>query len=212
MIVLAELTLSEFDADLASESAAPGGGSAAALAGSIGAALVTMVCRLSLERPEVVASDAELRAAIEESERLRLRLLGLVDEDTAAFEAIVAALHLPKDDEMQRAVRAEALAAAKLGAAGPPARTLTAAREGIALAATLAGRVNPNVASDLGVAVHLLLAAAEGALLNVAINLATLPPGNEVSRLERSGVQEIAIAREAATGAAATIAADLGIG
>jgi formiminotetrahydrofolate cyclodeaminase len=208
---LTELTVGAFGAETASDSPAPGGGSAAALAGSIGAALVAMVCRLSLDREDVVATDEELSAALEESERLRRRLLELVDEDTAAFNAIMDAVRMPKADEAQRSARSAALAQAKLGAAAPPLETLTAARETLTLAASLAGRANASVASDLGVAVQLARAAAEGALLNVAINVSTLPPGDEVDRYRRESRAEIEAARASAAAAAATIAGDLGL-
>jgi glutamate formiminotransferase/formiminotetrahydrofolate cyclodeaminase len=212
MAPLTDLTVRAFDAEVASDSPAPGGGSAAALAGSVAAGLVAMVCRLSLGRDDVVATDEELSGALEESERLRQRLLELVDEDTAAFDAIMVAVRMPKDDEAQRSARAAALAEAKLGAAAPPLETLSAARQTAELAASLAGRANANTASDLGVAVHLARAAAEGALLNVAINVATLPPGDSVDRYRRESRAEIEAARASADEAAATIAAGLGLG
>src|SRR5438270_13347152 len=115
MGALADLTVSAFDAEVAADSPAPGGGSAAALAGSIGAGLLAIVCRLSLGRDEVKASDEELSKALDDSERLRCRLLELVDEDTAAFNAIMDALRMPKEDEEQRSARTGALAKAKLG-------------------------------------------------------------------------------------------------
>jgi formiminotetrahydrofolate cyclodeaminase len=208
---LTDLTLGAFDDEVASVSPAPGGGSAAALAGSIGAALVAMVCRLSLDRDDVVSTDEELSTALEESERLRGRLLELVDEDTAAFNALMEALRMPKADDAQRSARAAALTAAKLGAAVPPFETLTAARQTLTLAASLAGRSNANVASDLGVAVQLGRAAAEGALLNVAINLSTLPPGPDVDRYRQESQAEIAAARDFATAAASTIERLLGL-
>jgi formiminotetrahydrofolate cyclodeaminase len=212
MGALVDLTVSAFDTEVAAASPAPGGGSAAALAGSVGAGLVAMVCRLSVGRDDVDATDEELSKALEESERLRRRLLELVDEDTAAFNAIMDALHMPKAEEAERSARAAALARAKLGAAEPPLETLAAARQTLALAASLAGRSNPNTASDLGVAVELARAAAEGALLNVAINLSTLPPDDDVDRRRRASQADIEAARASAAAAAATIAGGLGLG
>jgi formiminotetrahydrofolate cyclodeaminase len=208
---LIDLTVSAFDADVASASPAPGGGSAAALAGSVAAALVAMVCHLSLGRDDVVATDEELSKALGQSEWLRRRLLELVDEDTAAFDAIMDAVRMPKADEAQRSARAAALAKATLGAAAPPLETLSAARQTLALAASLAGRANTGTASDLGVAVQLARAAAEGALLNVAINLSSLPPDGVVDRYRRESQVEIEAARASAAAAAATIAGGLGL-
>jgi len=208
---LIESTVRAFDEELASASAAPGGGSAAALSGSLAAALVAMVCRLSLGRADVAATDEELTETLAAADGLRSRLLELVDEDTAAFDAVMDAVRLPKTDEAERAARGAALTSATLGAAAVPLETLAAARQTLALAAALAGRANPATASDLGVAVQLARAAAEGALLNVAINLASLPAGDDADRYRRESQAEIAAARGLAAAAAATIAGGLGL-
>lgn len=170
-----------------------------------------MVCRLSLGRDDVVATDEELSEALEQSERMRSRLLDLVDEDTVAFGAIMDAVRMSKADQAQRSARGAALTKATLGAAAVPLETLSAARQTLALAASLAGRANTGTASDLGVAVQLARAAAEGALLNVAINLSSLPPGDGVDRYRREGQAEIEAARASAGAAAATIAGGLGL-
>ena len=212
MTMLTKLTLSAFGDEVASASPAPGGGSAAALVGGVAAGLVGMVCRLSLGKETVAATDEELTAAIEQSDRLRIRLLELVDEDTAAFAAIMDAIHLPRDSEEQRTARAVALAEAKLGAARPPLETLSASRDTLVLAASLTGRTNRQTASDLGVAVQLALAAAEGALLNVEINLATLPPGETVDLCRHESLAASLAARKAAADAATATGAEPGIG
>lgn len=209
MTKLVNLSLRAFDDLVAADVPAPGGGSAAALAGSVGASLVAMACRLSLEREDVEASDAELEEALDRAERLRRRLLELVDEDTAAFEAVMTAIRMPRDDDVQRAVRSAALADAKIGATIPPLETLAASRQVLAIADALVGRSNANVASDLGVAVHLARAAAEGALLNVATNLSMLPPGGPADRFRADSEADIAAVRETAERASAAITAGL---
>jgi formiminotetrahydrofolate cyclodeaminase len=211
MGTLVELTVSAFDAEVASASPAPGGGSAAALAGSVAAGLVAMVCRLSLGRDDIAASDAEIDVALEQSERLRGRLLELVDEDTAAFDAVMDAVRMPKVEEPERVARREALTRATLGAAAVPLETLTASRQTLELATQLAGRASPGAVSDLGVAVHLARAATEGALLNVEINLSALPDGDAVGETRRESRAEIELARAAAATAAAVIASALGV-
>src|SRR5450759_1642512 len=150
-------TVSAFTADLAAGRPVPAGGSASALTGSVAAALMAMVCRVSLGRDDVVAKDEELREALEQSERLRCRLLELVAEDALAFEAITDAMAMPEDDDDQRAARGEALMRAMWHATAPALETLAAAQEALALAASLAGRASPEAASDLGVAVQLAL-------------------------------------------------------
>jgi formiminotetrahydrofolate cyclodeaminase len=211
MGTLVELTVGAFDAEVASASPAPGGGSAAALAGSVAAGLLAMVCRLSLGRDDIATSDEEIAEALAQSERLRTRLLELVDEDTTAFDAVLDAVRMPKAEESERTARSEALRRATLGAAAVPFETLAAARQTLQWAARLAGRANPGAVSDLGVAVHLARAAAEGALLNVAINLSALPGGDAVAQLRRESRTEIELARAAAATAAAVIADALGL-
>ncbi len=208
---LVELTVSAFAAEVAATSPAPGGGSAAALAGSVAAGLVAMVCRLSLGRSDIAATDEELSEALERSKWLCARLLELVDEDTAAFDAVMAAVRMPKADETERTARGAALVEATLGAATVPLETLVMARQTLQLAASLAGRANPSAASDLGVAIQLARAGAEGGLLNVAINLAALPDGDDVDEYRRESRAESTAARAAAVEAEAVIAAALGV-
>jgi len=200
-------TVSAFTADLAAGRPVPAGGSASALTGSVAAALMAMVCRVSLGRDDVVAKDEELRKALEQSERLRCRLLELVAEDALAFEAITHATHMPEDDDGQRAARGKALRRATRRATAPPLETLAAAQEALALAASLAGRASAEAASDLGVAVHLARAAAEGAVLTVAANLSTLPPGADVDSYRRRIQAGIEAAR-ASTATAAAASSD----
>jgi formiminotetrahydrofolate cyclodeaminase len=208
---LVRLTVSAFGAEVASASPAPGGGSAAALAGSVAAGLLAMVCRLSLGRDDISATDGEIRDALKESEQLRGRLLELMDEDTAAFDAVMDAVRMPKAEESERAVRNEALTHATLAAAAVPLETLAAARRTLQLAGQLAGRTNPSAVSDLGVAVHLARAAAEGALLNIEINLSALPDGDAVRELRGRSRKEVELARVAASAAAEVIASALGL-
>jgi methenyltetrahydrofolate cyclohydrolase len=208
---LIESSVTAFADEMASGSPAPGGGSAAAFAGSMAASLVAMVCRLSIGKTGVDAGEGELTTALAAAETLRLRLLELVDEDTAAFEAVMFAVRMPKGDEAQRAARAAAMAYATFGAAEVPLETLTAAAQVLALAGPLVGRSNPAAASDLGAAVELARAAAEGAVLNVAINLDSLPPGDDYDRLRRETDRQIDLARTTSTAAVAATRLILGL-
>lgn len=211
MTALVDRTVKGFVDEVGSESPAPGGGSSAALAGSIAAGLVGMVCRLSVDKQGVAATPAELTAAMKESDTLRRRLLQLVDEDTAAFDRVMDAIRLPKATDAEKAARRQALAAATLFAAEVPRETLQACRRVLDVAASLAGRANPAAASDLGAAVELARAGAEGALLNVAINIASLPAGEEVDELRRVADEEIALARGRADAASRTMRAEVGL-
>jgi formiminotetrahydrofolate cyclodeaminase len=200
-----------FAKELAAASPAPGGGSAAAVSGSLAAALVAMVCRLSLGRDDLAVSEEELTGTLATAERLRGRFLELVDEDTAAFNAVMDAVRMPKADGAERSARSAALAEATLAAAAVPLETLTASAQLLTLAGALVGRSNPAAASDLGVALELARAAAEGASLNVAINLGALPPDDEVEKLRAASAREIEVARRSSAAAAEAIRRGLGV-
>lgn len=200
-----------FSGELAAASPAPGGGSAAAVSGSLAAALVAMVCRLSLGRDDLAVSEEELTATLAAAERLRGRFLELVDEDTAAFNVVMDAVRMPKAEGAERSARSAALAEATLAAAAVPLETLTASAQILTLAGVLVGRANAAAASDLGVAVELARAAAEGALLNVAINLGSSSPDDEVEELRSASAREIDVARRSSAAAAESIRRGLGV-
>ncbi len=168
---LIELDVNAFLDVLASDAPAPGGGSAAALTGACGAGLCAMTTSLTLGRKkyEPLWENALMRQA--EAMRLKSAFAEAIDADTAAFDRVMAALRMPKDTEEQRAARRAAIETANKGAVQPPLTVLHLCREAVAVLEGLAGKVNPNCASDLGVAAAALEAAAKGAWLNVCINL-----------------------------------------
>ena len=166
----ADLTLDQFTAALAAPEPVPGGGSASAVAASIGAGLVVMVARLSLDRPKYAAFTATHQRAIEAGERARTRFLELADADAQAFAVYAAALKLPRETDDQRSGRAAALDSAARGAAAVPLDVVRECRNLIEQVESLAGRSNLNAYSDLDVSALLLQAAARGAGANVVIN------------------------------------------
>jgi methenyltetrahydrofolate cyclohydrolase len=197
------MAVGAFTADLAADTPVPAGGSASALAGSTAAALIAMVCRVSLGRTDVAAGDEELRAALEVGDGLRRRLLELISEDARAYEAVTDAAGMPRETEDQRAARQEALRRAMGAATAPALETLAATRKALALAVSLAGRISPQAVSDLGVAIQLAQAAAEGAMLTAEANLSAMPPGDDADRSRRRARVEIDAVRALAAAAAA---------
>ena len=188
MSTLAALSVSDFSAALASDAPAPGGGSASAAAGAAGAGLLAMVVRLTLGKEKFRDAWAELEPLAATLDTHRVRLLELVDEDTRAYDAIVAARKLPKGTDAEKAARQGAIDAATVVATTVPMQTAFYAEQALRRAETVAARGNPNAASDAWVAALLLAAAVEGALANVRINL----PGIVDEELKRGFAEDAA--------------------
>lgn len=166
-----DLTLTSYTELLASGLPVPGGGSAAAVAASLGASLVGMVARLCEGRPAFDVHRALIDEALETGDRLRERFLQLADEDAAAFSALSAARHLPRGTEDEQRRRSKAVQMAAQRATEVPLECVRCCLDLVSAAESLAGRSNPNASSDLGVAVLLGAAAGEAAAANVFANL-----------------------------------------
>lgn len=160
--------------ELAGSSATPGGGSAAALAGAMGAALLSMVCNLTIGKKQFVAVEDELRGVLEEAEALRRQLTSLAEADTRAFDRVMAAYRRPKETEEEQASRQAAIQRALQGATQVPLETAAACAAIIKLTAQVIAKVNPNALSDAGTAALLAEAGLRGAQLNVDINLGSI--------------------------------------
>jgi glutamate formiminotransferase/formiminotetrahydrofolate cyclodeaminase len=165
------MSLSDFVAELGSDTPAPGGGSAAALCGALGAALSAMVSRLTLGRQKYRDAWQSMEKVQQGSEHLSDHFLWLVQEDTDAYNEVLAAVKLPKETEEQKTSRNEALQAASKRAAEIPLYTLRAAEELVLVAKEAVERGNPNTFTDAGAAVQLARTAAIVASYNVQINL-----------------------------------------
>lgn len=175
---IAELTVRDLTARLASRAPVPGGGSASALSGALGAALVEMVCELTVGRPEYEEVDPVARQIGAAAGELRASLLAAAEEDAAAYLTVVAARRMPRDSDAERAARKAAVGEASVAATEVPLRIARLAAEVLDLAAGIAPIGNRNAASDAGVAALLAATAVRGASLNVTINLPSLPEGH----------------------------------
>jgi formiminotetrahydrofolate cyclodeaminase len=167
----ADLTLREFVASLASSAPVPGGGAASAVTASLGAALVSMVAELSVGNAASAVHRETQVAAGAAARDLAARFLDLADADAGAFAGFGEATKLPRSTDEEKAARASAIRAAARMAAEAPLAVMEAALELARAAETLAGRSNPNLASDIVVAAHLAEAASAGAAANVRVNL-----------------------------------------
>ena len=164
-------TLAAFSDRLASSDPVPGGGSAAAVAASLAASLVVMVCRLSLDRPKYAQYSTTIERAMAIAEPSRTRFLEFADEDAAAYAAFAEARKLPHDSPEQQTFRDERLRSSARGASEVPMLVVRECHRLAREIEALAGRSNLNAASDLVTAVLLAGAAARGAGANVLINL-----------------------------------------
>jgi formiminotetrahydrofolate cyclodeaminase len=155
---------------LASSAATPGGGSAAAIMGGMGAALVSMVCNLTIGKKKYAEVEGDMKEVLEKAEDLRHRLTGMIEEDVKAFDTVMGAYGMPKETDAEKEARSEAIQAALKQATEIPIRCCHLAREVIDLALTASEKGNLNVISDAGVGVLAAYAALRSAALNVYIN------------------------------------------
>ena len=189
------LDVKEFLEQLASDAPAPGGGSAAALSGSMAAALVAMVANLTRGREKFADVEETMVAMNSKATDLRLELNRLMEEDTAAFQQVMAVLKMPKVTESQKAERSARLQETMVKAAQVPLATAETALKVLDLALTAAKKGNPAAVSDAGVAALLARTAVEGAALNVKINLSSLKDTTIKEQLGQRTQQAVTKAR-----------------
>ena len=171
MSKLIDKSLREFVDLLASGEPTPGGGSAAAMTGAQGAALVAMVCGLTAGRPKYAEHDGLARETIIAANAVKDGLLEALDRDSEAYLGVVAVFSMPKDSAEEKQARKAAMQQALKASTLSPYEMMKLSVAGLKLARAMAGKCNVNAASDLGVAALSLRAALEGGWSNVLINL-----------------------------------------
>lgn len=160
-----------FIEQVASKAPAPGGGSVAALSGAVGAALLSMVCALTIGKKNYADVEQELQEVRARTEAARAKLTGLIDEDSAAFNRLRVARKLPARDDAEEKARDEELLAALQATIDVPLSTMQTCLGTLREAPTVAQKGNVNCVSDAGVGAGQLYVGLEGGAYNVLINL-----------------------------------------
>jgi len=168
---LVEKKVTGFLDELASSSPAPGGGSVSALAGALGASLVSMVAHVTVGKKKYAAVEEEMKSVVPAAEDLRQQLTASVDRDTDAFNEVMAAFGLPKETDEQKSARSAAIQQATKKATTVPLSVVELCRKAIDLAVQVATNGNANAVSDAGVSSLMIQAACRGAWYNVMINV-----------------------------------------
>lgn len=185
MTDFSKLPLDDFLGALASEAPTPGGGTAAAVAGAMGAGLAEMVAALTLSKEKYASAHEAVRPIAQAARATREEMVELARADSDAYDGVVAARRLPRESAEEKAERSRRLADANRVATEVPMRTARAAVRLLAALPELVEKGNPNAASDAGSAALLLDAAAGAALLNVGINLSGIDDTQFVAEMQR---------------------------
>ena len=166
--------IQQFLDELASKSATPGGGSAAAIMGAQGAALISMVCNLTIGKPKFAEVESEMQALLAQAEDLRAQLTDFIQADVDVFNRVMAAYGLPKETDEEKVARSVAIQAVMKDATVVPLECAKACAKTITLSQIAAEKGNPNVISDAGAAVMAAYGGLKTAALNVYINAGSL--------------------------------------
>lgn len=170
-MLLTDMTIKDFTEKLSSDAPAPGGGSAAALSGALGAALVSMVCNLTVGKPTYAEHEPWIKKTLTDLDGLKRELLDAIQKDTDAFNGVIAAFGMPKGTDAEKVLRSGAIQAAYKAAIASPEVTAEYCLAVMRFAESLVGKSNANAASDLSVGAIQAYAGLKGAMANVEINL-----------------------------------------
>jgi glutamate formiminotransferase/formiminotetrahydrofolate cyclodeaminase len=188
--MLTDKKISNFMDELASNSPTPGGGSVAALAGALGAALISMVGNLTVGKKKYEDVEEDIKKIISSSEKLRYELSQLIEEDVKVFNNFMATYKMPRETEDEKTIRAEKIQESLIEAAKVPLKVAYKCLDVLSLSKEVAEKGNINVVSDAGVAVLMAEAALESAILNVKINLRMIKDEKTKEELS-SSIKEI---------------------
>jgi methenyltetrahydrofolate cyclohydrolase len=184
---LTELKTKEFVSMLASDAPAPGGGSASALFGALGTALVSMVANLTTGKEKYAEYEERMQEVLTETNELMISFNNLIEKDTEVYNAVGAVMTMPKATDEEKAQRREAMQNALKEATVVPYAMMEEAAKTLQVLEKAMGYSNPNAVSDLGVAALGLKAALQGAWLNVKINLGSIKDESFVMEYQAKG-------------------------
>jgi len=177
--------IKEFIDLLASKEPAPGGGSAAALVGSIGVALSSMVANLTIGKEKFKDKEELMKEIVQKNEKLQKELLELIEKDAEAFNKVADALKLPKNNPEEKEKRKEILENALKEASLVPLEVMKKSLEALKILENTLGNSTPNAVSDIGVSALCLKSAIQSAWLNVKINLVSIRDKDFVYEIQR---------------------------
>jgi glutamate formiminotransferase/formiminotetrahydrofolate cyclodeaminase len=203
--MLTQMTIKEFANELSRNSPAPGGGSVAALAGSLSAALTSMVAALTHNKKGYEKHNAAMEEIGVEAQKLKDFMLKAIDDDTAAFNKVMACFSMPKATDAEKTARAAAIEEATKGATIVPFTVLENTVRSVELAGRVAEHGNQNSLSDAGVSALMAKACAHGAYYNVLINLGTLSDKKWAAEMKKRAQKIIADIDKAAGGIQALV-------
>ena len=172
--MIKDSSVQKFLDDLASQAPTPGGGGAAAIMGAMGAALLSMVCNLTVGKKNYVEVEEDMKAALKQAEDLRERVTGMINDDVQVFNQVMGAYGMPRETDEQKAERSQAIQDALKAATDVPLACARVCAEIIELSKAVTAKGNTNVISDAGVAVLAAHAALRSAALNVYINVGNI--------------------------------------
>lgn len=184
-MVLTELSCRDFSLELSSKKPVPGGGGAAALAGSLGVALNMMVANFSKGKKKFVQFEKQHEDILNKGEKLRTELLNLVEKDAINFEPLSKAYIMPSATKEEKIIKEKEMQKCLKDACGAPVETMEVVFEGINLHEELTDIASVTIISDIGVGVQLLNAALNSAYLNVIINLNSINDDEYVNEIKK---------------------------
>jgi formiminotetrahydrofolate cyclodeaminase len=205
---LSQLPFTELLRAFGSSEPTPGGGSASALAGAVGASLLAMVGGLPKARVQTQGDAKSLAAAAADAADLSARLAALMNADSDAYNLVVSAFRLPKGTDEEKRARSERIQEALRAATETPLDVMRACDRALQLARVVATFGNRNASSDVGVAVELLRAALRGARLNVDVNLGSITDAAFAAAVGREAAQRLADGEQHAQAALTQLGAE----